>query len=159
MSFLRNSALLVAAAWSCHAVVVPEQPKRQAVLGTATVNLAVPQGTPAHRASGFLYGIPDTAGQVPSNFYTDMGFNYARAGGSQLPSPALGWVYGTTNFQVGRLIPDPLLRHLFNCLACLEPLQFSPQQLPDCSELWGSLPALGCGYLGCRWKRANCHAR
>jgi hypothetical protein len=106
MRFSRNSAAwLLVAAWSCNAVAVPDPAKRQAVSGTATVNLAVPQGTPAHRASGFLYGIPDTPGQVPSSFYTDMGFNYARAGGSQLPSPALGWVYGTTDFQVGRPIP------------------------------------------------------
>jgi hypothetical protein len=115
MKFLSNwAALLLASACSCNAVVVHGQAKRQDVLATATVNLAVPQGTPAHRASGFLYGIPDTQGQVPSSFYTDMGFNYARAGGSQLPSPALGWVYGTTDFLVGRLIPYSVLRALFN---------------------------------------------
>ena len=74
--------------------------ERQAVLGTATVNLAVPQGTPSHLASGFLYGIPDTPDQIPSGFYTDMGFRYTRAGGSQLPEPARGWVYGTDEFQV-----------------------------------------------------------
>jgi hypothetical protein len=115
MKFLWQSApLLLAAACSCHAVVVDDLAKRQAALGTATVNLAVPQGTPAHRASGFLYGIPDTPGQIPSSFYTDMGFNYARAGGSQLPSPALGWVYGTTDFLVGRIIPGSVLGALFN---------------------------------------------
>ena len=70
------------------------------VLGTAAVNLAAPQGTPRHLASGCLYGIPDTQGQIPDSFYTEMGFNYGRAGGSQLPSPARGWVYGTTEFQV-----------------------------------------------------------
>jgi hypothetical protein len=111
MKFLCNTAaLLLAAAYSCNAVVIHDQVKRQDVLGTATVNLAIPQGTPAHRASGFLYGIPDTKGQVPSSFYTDMGFNYARAGGSQLPSPALGWVYGTADFLVGRLLPGSVLR-------------------------------------------------
>lgn len=90
MNLLYKSAcLLFFAGRSCNAV-----------MGTATVNLAVPQGTPEHRASGFLYGIPDTPGQIPSTFYTDMGFNYARAGGSQLPSPALGWVYGTADFLV-----------------------------------------------------------
>lgn len=69
-------------------------------LGTATVNLAVPQGTPSHYASGFIYGIPDTPNQIPDHFYTDIGFRYTRAGGSQLPAPARGWVYGANEFQV-----------------------------------------------------------
>lgn len=90
---------------TCSAVPTSDPVKRQNVLGTATVNLAVAQGTPSHLASGFLYGIPDAANQVPSHFYTDMGFNYARAGGSQLPAPARGWVYGTTEFQVRKVVP------------------------------------------------------
>jgi hypothetical protein len=90
---------------TCSAVPPSDPVKRQNVLGTATVNLAVAQGTPSHLASGFLYGIPDAANQVPSHFYTDMGFNYARAGGSQLPAPARGWVYGTTEFQVRKVVP------------------------------------------------------
>lgn len=73
---------------------------KNAVLGTATVNLAVPQGTPSHLASGFIYGIPDTPDQIPDHFYTDMGFRYTRAGGSQLPAPARGWVYGANELQV-----------------------------------------------------------
>lgn len=73
-----------------------------AVNGTATVDLAVSQGTPAHRASGFLYGITDRLDQVPSHFYTDMGFNYARAGGSQLPAPARRWIHGIDEFEMSR---------------------------------------------------------
>ncbi|KAL1887122.1 hypothetical protein Sste5346_010428 [Sporothrix stenoceras] len=50
------------------------------IQGTATINLTVPQGTPEHLASGFIYGIPDTPDQIPDDFYTDMGFPYTRAG-------------------------------------------------------------------------------
>jgi hypothetical protein len=100
-SLLTVTALLsLMNACSCNTIPKPDHVKRQNVLGTATVNLAVAEGTPSHLASGLLYGIPDTANQIPAHFYTDMGFNYARAGGSQLPSPARGWVYGTTEFQV-----------------------------------------------------------
>jgi hypothetical protein len=45
-------------------------------------------GSPEHLASGFIYGIPDTQDQIPDHFYTDIGFNYARAGGAQV-SPSL----------------------------------------------------------------------
>ncbi|KAF2481040.1 glycoside hydrolase superfamily [Neohortaea acidophila] len=73
--------------------------RRQTSSTTATVNLADQIGTPEHLAAGFLYGIPDTANQVPSYFYTQMGFQGTRAGGSQLPAPARGWVYGENEFQ------------------------------------------------------------
>lgn len=97
------SAILSALAITADAVAIkPDVVQRQAVAGTATVNLKVPQGTPNHLASGFIYGIPDTANQVPSHFYTDMGFKYTRAGGSQLAAPARGWVYGQNEFQVRR---------------------------------------------------------
>lgn len=29
-----------------------------------------------------------------------MGYNYNRAGGAQLPSPALGWIWGLTDYEV-----------------------------------------------------------
>ncbi|KAG8866691.1 hypothetical protein FRB98_004584, partial [Tulasnella sp. 332] len=63
------------------------------------VNLAVNTGTSVHRASGVLYGVPDVQGQIPSSFYTGMGFNYLSAGGAQDPA-ATGWIYGgyTTRF-------------------------------------------------------------
>jgi len=77
--------------------------EKRAILGTATIDLAVPLGTSAHLASGLLYGIPDQPDQIPDHFYTDIGFNYGRAGGSQLSSPARGWVYGTTEFEVSKL--------------------------------------------------------
>lgn len=53
---------------------------------------------PQHLASGFLYGISDTPDQIPDHFYTDMGFNYARAGGSQIP--ARGWIWGLEEYKV-----------------------------------------------------------
>lgn len=66
-------------------------------IGTATVSLAVPSGTPEHLASGFIYGLPDSADgsanfSIPDRLIRDMGFNYNRAGGAQISS--LGWVAG-----------------------------------------------------------------
>ena len=72
--------------------------KRQS--GTSVVNLGNNTGTPQHLASGVLYGIPDTANQIPDHFYTDMGFNYARAGGAQIPAPGRGWIWGLTEYKV-----------------------------------------------------------
>lgn len=77
----------------------PHRVERQAAQGTATINLASQIGTPQHSAAGFLYGIPDTPNQILDDFYTDMGFNYGRAGGSQLSAPAKGWVYKETEFN------------------------------------------------------------
>ncbi|KAI8715895.1 hypothetical protein NCS52_01098400 [Fusarium sp. LHS14.1] len=67
--------------------------------GTATVSLAEPSGTPSHLASGIIYGLPDNGDgsantDIPESFITGMGLNYCRAGGAQLPDPALGWVAG-----------------------------------------------------------------
>lgn len=69
---------------------------------TASVNLNISKGKPVHWASGILYGIPDTKGQIPDHWYTDIGFNYARAGGAQLEAPARGWIWGPQDYQ-GRL--------------------------------------------------------
>jgi hypothetical protein len=66
---------------------------------TATVNLSHMQGAPQHFASGFLYGIPDTPNQIPSHFYSEIAFNYGRAGGAQLP--AKGYMDGVEEYQVG----------------------------------------------------------
>ncbi|KAB8542082.1 hypothetical protein FH972_025545 [Carpinus fangiana] len=72
---------------------------RQSSDNTATVDLAVNRGTPEHLASGIIYGIPDTPNQIPDSFYTDVGFNYARAGGAQLPAPSRGWIWGLNEYQ------------------------------------------------------------
>lgn len=42
---------------------------------TAVVNFANNTGTPQHLASGTLYGLPDVLSQIPSNFFTDIGWN------------------------------------------------------------------------------------
>lgn len=80
---------------------------RQTIEGTATVNLSNNTGTPAHLASGILYGIPNTQGQIPDEFFTDIGFNYARAGGAQNPAPARGWIWGLTEYEVGLISSLP----------------------------------------------------
>jgi hypothetical protein len=66
---------------------------------TSTVNLSNNTGTPNHLAAGFIYGIPDTPDQIPDHFYTEMGFNYARAGGAQVPAPGRGWIWGLTEYK------------------------------------------------------------
>lgn len=68
---------------------------------SAVVNFNNNTGTPNHLASGILYGVPDQQGQIPDQFYTDMGFNYLRAGGAQLGAPARGWIWGVTEYEVG----------------------------------------------------------
>ncbi|EEU42698.1 uncharacterized protein NECHADRAFT_47861 [Fusarium vanettenii 77-13-4] len=75
------------------------QKRQEARSGTATVSLAEPSGTPSHLASGIIYGLPDSEDgsantNIPENLITGMGLNYCRAGGAQLPDPALGWVAG-----------------------------------------------------------------
>ncbi|KAK5988436.1 hypothetical protein PT974_12591 [Cladobotryum mycophilum] len=71
---------------------VPQQSSQ-----TAAVNLSQLQGEPQHFASGFLYGIPDTPNQIPAHFYSDIGFNYGRAGGAQLP--AKGYMHGVEEYR------------------------------------------------------------
>ncbi|KFX87715.1 hypothetical protein V490_08070 [Pseudogymnoascus sp. VKM F-3557] len=75
------------------------QNQERSVSGTATVNLASNIGTPKYLASGFIYGIPDTANQIPDHFYTDIKFNYCRAGGAQVGSPGRGWIHGLTEYK------------------------------------------------------------
>lgn len=71
---------------------------------TATVNFGNNTGTPKHLASGILYGVPDTQNQIPSSFYTGMGFNYLRAGGAQVGAPGRGWIWGPTEYKVSRAL-------------------------------------------------------
>lgn len=68
----------------------------------ATVDLSIKTGPPQHLASGFIYGLPDAPNQIPDHFYTDIGFNYGRAGGAQLDAPARGWIWGIEEYH-GRL--------------------------------------------------------
>ncbi|KAE9379028.1 glycoside hydrolase family 39 protein [Stipitochalara longipes BDJ] len=82
------------------AAVVAASPLEPRDTITSTVNLGNNTGTPEHLASGFIYGIPDTANQIPDHFYTDIGFNYARAGGAQVPAPGRGWIWGLSEYKV-----------------------------------------------------------
>nr|POE85119.1 hypothetical protein CFP56_68688 [Quercus suber] len=75
---------------------------RQSSSNTAVVDLSVRRGTPKHLASGFIYGIPDSPAdpnQIPDHFYTDIGYNYGRAGGAQLDAPCRGWIYGLNEYK------------------------------------------------------------
>lgn len=67
---------------------------------TASVNFGNNTGTPKHLASGILYGVPDQQNQIPSSFYTGMGFNYLRAGGAQVGAPGRGWIWGMNEYKV-----------------------------------------------------------
>jgi len=83
------------------ATPTPKLEERQSTNSkTAKVNLASNLGAPKHLASGFIYGIPDAQNQIPDHWYTDIGFNYARAGGAQLGAPSRGWIW---NEYKGRL--------------------------------------------------------
>lgn len=79
--------------FAASAVASPSPLLAKRVSGTSTVTLSNNTGTPAHLASGFIYGIPDTANQIPDHFYTDIGFNFARAGGAQVLAPGRGWIW------------------------------------------------------------------
>jgi len=50
------------------------------------VNLKNHTGAPQNLVFGALYGLLQNVDQIPSHFSTDIGFNFMRAGGSQLPS-------------------------------------------------------------------------
>lgn len=72
------------------------------VVGVATVDVAVRTGPPCHLASGILYGIPDRPDQIPDHFYKDIGFNYGRGGGSQLPGTK-GYAVSLQDYEVNCL--------------------------------------------------------
>ena len=79
---------------------VTASPLVERATDTAVVNLNNNTGSIGHLASGILYGIPDTPNQIPSQFYSDIGFNYFRGGGAQVPAPGRGWIWGTTEYKV-----------------------------------------------------------
>ncbi|KAJ7677195.1 glycoside hydrolase family 39 protein [Mycena rosella] len=108
------------------AAAVVDLESRQSASQITTVDLSVNLGTPVHRASGVLYGVPNTKNQIPSTFYTGMGFNYLSAGGAQFTG-STGWIFGgytgrfqdvLSNFQTAR--------------------QFGAQFILKMSDLWGT---------------------
>jgi ricin-type beta-trefoil lectin protein len=56
------------------------------------VNFAVTTAAPAHRASGWIYGMTENGAAPPDHFFTDVKYQAMRAGGAQLPGG--GWVGG-----------------------------------------------------------------
>ena len=64
---------------------------------TALVDLSVNGGAPQHLASGAIYGVPNTPGQIPDKFFENMGYNYGRSGGGQLSEG--GWIEGLAAYQ------------------------------------------------------------
>lgn len=71
--------------------------------GVATVDVNVKTGSPKQLASGVLYGIPDQADQIPDHFYKDIGFNYGRGGGSQVPD-SVGFAKSLEDYQVSQIM-------------------------------------------------------
>ncbi|KAG8989256.1 hypothetical protein FRB93_003696 [Tulasnella sp. JGI-2019a] len=103
MALLSLFAVLSASVLSlCDALSV--QP-RQSSSQYTYVDLSVNNGASVHRASGVLYGVPDVQGQIPSSFYTGMGFNYLSAGGAQDPA-ATGWIYGGYTTRILEVISN-----------------------------------------------------
>ncbi|KAF4951709.1 hypothetical protein FSARC_12832 [Fusarium sarcochroum] len=76
--------------------------RRQTSSNMATVDLSKGRGPPQHLASGIIYGMPDSGfgqspNQIPDHFYSDIGFNYARAGGAQINQG--GWIWGKAAYD------------------------------------------------------------
>ncbi|KAJ6616723.1 glycoside hydrolase family 39 protein [Mycena sp. CBHHK59/15] len=116
------ASLLFLAGIAAAAVVDIES--RQSASQITIADLAVNWGTPVHRASGILYGVPNTKNQIPSSFYTGIGFNYLSAGGAQFTSG--GWITGgyTSRFQ--------------NVLSNYQTArQYNAQFIFKMSDLWG----------------------
>jgi hypothetical protein len=81
-------------------------PPRQDAVGTATVDLLRTEGEAKFLGSGFIYGWPDNGIEadtsIPEELVTDIKFQACRAGGAQLPPPALGWSAGGYETYIGR---------------------------------------------------------
>ncbi|GIH66638.1 RICIN domain-containing protein [Microbispora siamensis] len=89
----RGLAALFSAAALVVASVVATAAPAQAADESITVDFSVAGGSPAYRASGWIYGMTENAAAPPDNYFTDVKFRYMRAGGAQLDSPG-GWVSG-----------------------------------------------------------------
>ena len=81
--------------------------KRDSV--TAVVDFSKNIGSPQHLASGTLYGLPDAQSQIHSHFFSDIGWNYERAGGAQ--GPGKGWIAGLAAYKVSRTRHDTKVTH------------------------------------------------
>ncbi|WP_410631184.1 RICIN domain-containing protein [Amycolatopsis sp. cmx-4-83] len=86
------AAFLLTAALTGASAVALAEPARAADESIA-VDFSAGGGTPAYRASGWIYGMTENASAPADHFYRDMKFQAMRAGGAQLDSPG-GWVSG-----------------------------------------------------------------
>lgn len=118
--------------------------------GVATVDAGVETGPPRHLASGVLYGIPDEPDQVPDHFYQDIGFNYGRGGGSQLPN-TVGFARSLDDYKVGDVY-SVLSRSTYN--PCVGPIRFRSKQLPHDAQAWWRLYLSPSRAVGCRRRAA-----
>jgi len=77
------------------------EPRQTAAGQIAYVDLGITLGKPEHLASGWIYGIPDNfPNQIPSSWYTDIGFRWGKGGGGQLGNPGQrGWVVSLDDYK------------------------------------------------------------
>ncbi|MFJ8958333.1 RICIN domain-containing protein [Lentzea sp. NPDC102401] len=85
----RTSTVLLAVVASALAFTTPAQAANESI----SVDFSVTRGTPAYRASGWIYGMTENAAGPADHFFRDVRFRSMRAGGAQLDSPG-GWVSG-----------------------------------------------------------------
>lgn len=116
---------------------------KEAVVGVATVDVSIQIGPPRHLASGILYGIPDRPDQIPDHFYKDIGFNYGRGGGSQLPGTK-GYAVSLKDYEV-----DDIQGSFVYALTLLGSLCFGVKQLQNYSKAWRRVHLLAPRCLGC----------
>lgn len=86
------AAFLLTAALTGASAVALAEPAHAADESIA-VDFSAGGGTPTYRASGWIYGMTETASAPADHFYRDVRFQAMRAGGAQLDSPG-GWVSG-----------------------------------------------------------------
>ena len=90
----RFRVLLTSALVSALALSLLSAPTATAGDEQISVNFAVSGGAPQHLASGTIYGMTESGGLPQDHFFTDIKWNYMRAGGAQLDNPG-GWIGGT----------------------------------------------------------------
>ncbi|KAF7332606.1 hypothetical protein MKEN_00143400 [Mycena kentingensis (nom. inval.)] len=110
-----------------------ELKSRQSASMITTVDLSINTGAPIRRASGILYGVPNTQTQIPSSFYTGMGFNYLSAGGAQFVN-ASGWIFGGYTGRFQNVLSNYRAARAFNA-----------QFILKMSDLWGTDGTQGSG--------------
>jgi hypothetical protein len=88
-----RSYLALIALISLALIATPAGPAQAAVDGM-TVNMSLYGGAPTYRASGFIYGLSQSAATPASTWQTQLKVKEMRAGGSQIGCPNGGYVNG-----------------------------------------------------------------